>query len=738
MDLPSTKAPIEHQTTASQFFSHDSNENSSSANHLNGNSGTILRPMKSAHNSNEYFTSIAYIADNKALCAGTNLGNLYNWKQTSGYISSAPEDLWKLTNISAVRGAVKQCLWGLNELAKPCILVNCVSNVYVLKEQPLLSYHTREMWAVQQSSRNIFLEHADHRNCIVQAEFSVTVLALNSLNLALSNGRCISTYNIDKVDRMADFGNSLESSSSGSSKNDKLSNLNIKLLQTYNAECLAMCLYHQNVFCLTAVDISVYSIGGVVLHKIQASSTEGKIIGMDLTSCYFSIFTMNGYIKTYDISRHDPKILFPPKSAYDLFEDFGEVIQVKCNASGTHLALFIANRSFVPKPVLYCWDFEKNVLMEKNLVDKDKKTCSCLPVSLWWDIDEPRLLSMEIKTMHQKSQSDKDKPQENSGHFIETSVWVMFYSEKNILNILEVKDLLSGEQLLNLCIPSVVSYRFVYMYVFMYINKFIKYSSFYIQITIDINLVREKSLRDFVDLKDCDPSTRKMVLNFSMHVAEGNMDLAYRSIRSIQSKAVWSNLAKMCIETQRLDVAKVCLGHLEKASSVRAIRQALADDDLEQDVKTAVLATELGMNEKAQELFKKSERYDLLNKHLRSMGRVDEAIKLAETHDRINLKNTYYQKATELRENGDISGALQYYEKTQSPVQNITQMLLENPVTMKVSYLYIHTYIHMYMQNSLIYNYICIYIYINNFRSLIFLFLQKYKLKILSYYYSKC
>ncbi|KAM7350819.1 intraflagellar transport protein rempA [Cochliomyia hominivorax] len=663
MDLPSTKTTIEHQTSASQFFSHDSTENSSLANHLNGNGGTLMRPIKTTHNPNEYFTCITYITDNQAICAGTNLGNLYTWKRTSGYVSSNPEDMWKLTNVSAVRGSIKQCLWGFNEMAKPCILVNCVSNVYVLKEQPLLSYYTRDIWAIQQSARNIFIEHSDHRNCLVQAEFSVTVLALNNSNLALSNGRSISTYNIDKVERLTDYGNSLESFSSGSLKNDKISNLNVKLLQTFNAECLALGINHQNVFCLTAADVSVYSIGGVVLHKIQASSTEGKIIGMDLTANYFSIFTMNGYIKTFDISRHDPKILFPPKSAYDLFEDFGEIIQVKCNASGTHLALFIANRNFVPIPTIYCWDFEKNILMERELLDKEKEKSSSIPVSLWWDVDEPRLMALEIKTMQQKSNSTKYKSSDILSVYVETNIWIMFYSEKNQLNILEVKELEAGEQLLNICTPSVI--------------------------TIDINLVREKPLRDFVDLKDCDQTTRKMVLNFSMHVAEGNMDLAYRSIRSIQSKAVWSNLAKMCIETQRLDVAKVCLGHLEKASSVRAVRQALEDDDLEQEAKTAVLATELGMNEKAQELFKKSERYDLLNKHLRAMGKMDEAIKLAETHDRINLKNTYYQKATELRENGDISGALQYYEKTQNPVQNITQMLLENPASMK-----------RYMQNT--------------------------------------
>lgn len=464
MDLPSMKSSMEHQTTASQFFSHDSNDNSSLSNHLTSNGGTILRPMKISQNSNEYFTCITYVSDNQALCAGTNLGNLYTWKRTSGFVTNIPEDLWKLTNISSVRGAIKQCLWGFNELSKPCILVNCVSNVYVLKEQPLLAQHTRAIWAIQQSSHNIFLEHADRRNCVVQAEFSVTVLALNETNLVLSNGRNISTYNIDKADRLSEFGNnSLESSSSGSMRNDKPSNLTVKLLQTFNAECLVLGLNNQNVFCLSAADVSIYSIGGVILHKILASSTEGKIIGMDITGCYFTIFTMHGYIKSYDVSRHDPKILFPPKSAYDLFEDFGEIIQVKCNASGSHLAFVIANRSFVPQPKLYCWDIEKNSLMEQDFRNKETEgkteKGSCMPVSFWWDLDEPRLLAIEIKTVQQKpsNNDDKTKPLSTSSHIVQTKVWIMFYTDKSQMNVLEIKDMESGEQLLNICIPSVVS-----------------------------------------------------------------------------------------------------------------------------------------------------------------------------------------------------------------------------------------------------------------------------------------
>ncbi|XP_075159141.1 intraflagellar transport protein rempA [Haematobia irritans] len=671
MDLPSANSTsvLEYQSSVSNFLSQDSTENSSLVNHLSG-TGRHLKNSNS-QNSNEYFTCITYIGDNQTLCAGTNLGNLYTWKRNIGYKASAPEDMWKLTNISYVRGSIKQCLWGFNELSKPCLLVNCVSNIYVMKEQPLISNHTRDVWAVQQSARTIFVEHINHRSYTIHADFNVTSIALDSNNIALSNGRSIATYVIEKdVERVADIGNSIESPSSDSVKSEKpVDELRVKFLQSFNTECLGLGLRHQNIFCLTTIDVTIFSIGGVVLHKIISSSTEGKIIGMDVTGSYLSIFTMNGYIRCYDVSRHDPKMLFPAKSAYDLFEDFGELILVKCNTGGTHLSLVIANRSFLPTPILYCWDFEKNHLMEFDLRENETSgQDSCIPVSLWWDVDESRLLALEVKS--KMEQPDNGKPitpsnrnKLNEGHLIETHVLVFFYSENNKLIVLEKRLLAAGEKLLNICIPNVV--------------------------TLDINLVKQTPLRDFSDLQDTDTSTRKMVLNFSMHVAEGNMDLAYRSIRSIQSKAVWSNLAKMCITTQRLDVAKVCLGHLGKARSVRAVRQALEDDDLEVEAKTAILAIELNMPEKAQELFEKCGRYDLLNKHLRSLGKIEDAFAIAETHDRIHLKNTYYQKAQELVEKGDITGALECYEKTQNPVQNITRLLLENPTAMK-----------RYMQNT--------------------------------------
>lgn len=192
-------------------------------------------------------------------------------------------------------------------------------------------------------------------------------------------------------------------------------------------------------------------------------------------------------------------------------------------------------------------------------------------------------------------------------------------------------------------------------------------------------------MRDFHGLATCDGSTRQMVLDFSLHVAQGNMDQAFRCIRSIQSDGVWQNLAKMCVHTGRLDVARVCLGHMKKARSVRALRKAMADSTLENDAKVAVLAIELDMIEEAESLYKKCGRYDLLNRLLQACGRFDDALKIAEQLDRVHLKNTYYKYAEHLKGEGEVQQALNYYGKANNPTHNVTQMLIEDPVALRVN-----------------------------------------------------
>lgn len=81
---------------------------------------------------------------------------------------------------------------------------------------------------------------------------------------------------------------------------------------------------------------------------------------------------MNGFLKVYDVSRHEPKLIMPSKSGYDLFGNFGEIIMAKCNATGTHLAMTVATESLVPDGKLYIWDIEKDRLSSYDFLNKNQ------------------------------------------------------------------------------------------------------------------------------------------------------------------------------------------------------------------------------------------------------------------------------------------------------------------------------------------------------------------------------
>jgi len=63
-------------------------------------------------------------------------------------------------------------------------------------------------------------------------------------------------------------------------------------------------------------------------------------------------------------------------------------------------------------------------------------------------------------------------------------------------------------------------------------NLFSNNLYFVYQITLKISVIGRIPLRDFKGLEKCDGITRKMVLDFSLNVALGNMDQAFRYINS--------------------------------------------------------------------------------------------------------------------------------------------------------------------------------------------------------------
>lgn len=53
------------------------------------------------------------------------------------------------------------------------------------------------------------------------------------------------------------------------------------------------------------------------------------------------------------------------------------------------------------------------------------------------------------------------------------------------------------------------------------------------------------------------------------------------------SESVWEHLAKMCVKTRRIDVARVCLGHMGNVRAAQAIRK-LAENKASVEIQTGL------------------------------------------------------------------------------------------------------------------------------------------------------
>jgi len=166
-----------------------------------------------------------------------------------------------------------------------------------------------------------------------------------------------------------------------------------------------------------------------------------------------------------------------------------------------------------------------------------------------------------------------------------------------------------------------------------------------------------------------DADTTAALLNFSFHLASGNTDEAYKSVKGVQSTGVWESMSKMCVKTGRLDVAKKCLGQMGHARAAGALR---ACEEPEPEAKLAVVAVHLDMVEDAENLLKRCSRYDLLNQLYQACGEWEKSLEIAKTKDRVHLKPTHFAYAQHLEAMEDVQGALSHFElsgtyRTESP-----------------------------------------------------------------------
>ncbi|CAH8581583.1 unnamed protein product [Schistosoma turkestanicum] len=108
-----------------------------------------------------------------------------------------------------------------------------------------------------------------------------------------------------------------------------------------------------------------------------------------------------------------------------------------------------------------------------------------------------------------------------------------------------------------------------------------------------IHYVNRCVMQNFIGLEDADEKTREAMLNFSYYLALGEMDSAFRAMKLTKSSVVWENMAKMCVTTCRLDVARLCLGKINNPMASKMLREFKSKEP-ELEAQAGELALQLG------------------------------------------------------------------------------------------------------------------------------------------------
>ncbi|XP_074040796.1 intraflagellar transport protein rempA isoform X2 [Leptinotarsa decemlineata] len=636
----------------------------------------------------EIFTCITYCKVNQTLCAGTNIGRIYFWTRKQNQVEiENPEDSWELTNVNAINGTIKQLKWGSFISRLPLLSVNCVTSVYIMKEQRICSKFSEKIWGTQKTASQILLESAKS-DCLLQLDSQVTDMAISENLLAFTNGKKIFMYAVTW-----EKDNNILELNSGKAKAGCEQDFSVKPLTTFNYDNDGIALYDVLLITINSKVVSLHSSMGSLLTSLTSGAREGEPIGMDVTSHYLTTFTMEGYLKIYDLISHQPKLITPVRNVYDMISDFGEIIQAKTNSKGNKVALTLAAANLVPDGKLYVWDIEKddinvydfrkynfpenigdyeyseleqgrNIDITDSVNDKqlefDDICRNRVPIDFYWDNDDSRLLVCVAKKLKmpraktgflarsKSTAEEKRKPKDEDQILI-----TMFISSENSIRIHDIIGIDSETRILACSSPFIITLQ-------------------------KMSIVKEV-MNDFIGLETCDKATREAILDFSYNLTLGNMDAAFKSIKLVQSRGVWASLARMCVKTRRLDVAGVCLGHMGNAAAARALKVALMDDSIPHEAKVAVLAVHLGMLDEAEQLYIQCGRHDLQNKLLRSRNKMDAAHAVAESKDRINLRNTEHAWAKSLELSGEFEEAAARYERANTHLYDIPRMFSDHP-----------------------------------------------------------
>lgn len=638
---------------------------------LEGGENYVLSPEeKFGFEKGENINCVSYCKIKGLLAAGTDKGRVAMWKKVPGPHSSwgvEGKDMWTLQTPTELEGNITQIKWGSR---KNLLAVNNTSAVVILSAQAMSS-HFHQQAAVVQISPSLlnvsFLSTGLTYN--LRTDMHISGVFITKDAIAVWNGKHVVIF--------------------------EPSGAILRNAGTFLCESPVLAMHEENVYTVEPNRVQVRTWQGTVKQLLLFSETEGNPCFLDICGNYLVIGTDLAHFKSFDLSRREAKVHCSCKNLAELVPGVGGIVSLRCNANGNKISIHPSKADSSPDSKICFYDVEMDTMTifdfkmgqidqretlsfneqetKKNHGFGDGSLAHLVPVSHFWDQSEPRLFVceavQEVMAAQLQPADRKAHAKDSASPTVDALILSFFISEEHGFLLQDRFPRPPAYQ-------SLLGMEVPHYYFTRKPGEADRDNWVDSQQSRILQMVGRRPLRDFVGLEDCDKATRNAMLNFSFFITVGDMDEAFKSIKLIKSEAVWENMARMCVKTQRLDVAKVCLGNMGHARGARALREAEQEPELE--ARVAVLAIQLGMLEEAEQLYKKCQRYDLLNKLYRASGQWQKAIEVAEHQDRVHLRTTYYNYAKHLESSADCSLALSYYEKSDTHRFEVPRMLSED------------------------------------------------------------
>ncbi|NXK97193.1 IF140 protein, partial [Formicarius rufipectus] len=610
----------------------------------------------------ECINCVSYCSAKGLLAAGTSRGRVAMWRRAAGpeHGARAAEgtERWKFQTSTELEGNVIQIKWGSR---KHLLAVNSLSSVVILSEQAMSAHFQQQVAVVQVAPRlfsiTTFSTGATHS---LQVDTNVTGVFATKDAVVFWNGKQVTVFEY--------AGDTFRNAGS------------------FLCDSPVLSVHGENLYTVEPCRVQVRTRQGTVKQLLVFSEAEGNPCLLDVCGNFLAVATDLAHLKIFDLSRREAKVHCNSKDFSKLLPGRGGIASVRCNANGSQVSILVskADGNIDSKICFYDVEMDKITVFDfkaeqggggeklsagqgigKSVVEYPELH-NHIPACHFWDQSEPRLFVCEAVPATELQSPEQGQNQAEGT----MDVWIIsfFSTEEHGLLLQDSFPLPSSyEILLGIEVPHYYFAKKVGE-----VEKEAPESGS----AVLSQMVARRPLRDFSGLGDCDKSTQDAMLNFSFYLTAGDMDEAFKSIKLIKSEAVWESMARMCVRTHRLDVARVCLGHMGHARGAKALREAEQEPELE--ARVAVLAIQLGMLEDAERLYKACGRHDLLNKLYQASNQWQKALETAEHQDRVHLRTTCYNYAKHLEATGQQSLALAHYEKSDTHRFEVPRMLSED------------------------------------------------------------